>query len=107
LPRWGCPDLSSQIWILGIFLLLWLRWSEQGAVELSAPPFNKQAAGSFLALAVLELCLLPPIGRGDEERKRLALVAVGSGMHGISSASVRVAGGRLSLSYPSSLSSSG
>jgi hypothetical protein len=60
--------------ILGIFLLLlWLRLSEQGAVELTAPPFNKQAAGSFLALAELELCLLPPAGRGGEERKRLAL----------------------------------
>jgi hypothetical protein len=44
-------------------------------VELAAPPFNKLAAGSFLALAELELCLLPLAGRGGEERERLALGA--------------------------------
>jgi hypothetical protein len=71
-------------------------------VELTAPLFNKLAAGSFLALAALELCLLPLAGRGGEERKRLALVAVGSGRRGSSLASVRVAGGRPSpSSHPS------
>jgi hypothetical protein len=71
-------------------------------VELTAPLFNKLAAGSFLALAALELCLLPLAGRGGEERKRLALVAVGSGRRGSSLASVRVVGGRPSpSSHPS------
>jgi hypothetical protein len=101
LPGWGYPGLSSQIWILGIsLLLLWLRWLEQGAVEMAVPPLHKQAAGSFLALSETEPCLLPPVGRGGEERKSLALVAVGSGRRGSSSASVHVTGGRPSPSSP-------
>jgi hypothetical protein len=71
LPRWRCSDRSGQIWALGFsFLLLWLRWSEQSAVERASSPLNNSAACCFPSLAVPLLCLLPPAGRGDEERKR-------------------------------------
>jgi hypothetical protein len=60
LPGWGCPDRSSQICALGLFmLLLWLRWPEQGAVDKTVASSNNLVASCFLALAEFELRLLP------------------------------------------------
>jgi hypothetical protein len=63
------------------------------AVERAGSPSNKLAAGCFPALAAPVRCLLPPAGRGGEERKMPTLVDVRSGGSGSgsSSAIVRVA----------------
>jgi hypothetical protein len=95
------PDLGPRF----SFLFLWLRWSEQSAAERAGSPLNNSVACCFPTLAVPLLCLLPPAGRGGEERKRPALVAVrsGSGGSGSSLASVRVAERWHAAYYPSSV----